>query len=290
MAMPASGIIRLSGCSQACGSISVAACGNATMPKSLSALSVAAGKSTPHGMLEFYSYDNTLIITPADPITGITAAGTTCNLTVCGPAFNTYTFSDACTWITPNAPQVPSPTGSVVGIGISANTGAARAGLLCILPTVGGQQNRCFCQLAGVASKGVKYITISCTVAASASNWRSCISGCTMSAGECYIPTISWCLLSLAGGKGTMTVRLYCNTIQQCVCSIANTSANCAGTWCPLVKYGESWLVCTSSSAIANFGGDYCSMMCMNAITNSVGSFCLSTPNCIFSCSYDPLA
>lgn len=296
MAMPASGIIRLSGCSQACGSISVAACGNATMPRCLSALSTAAGKSAPHAMSEFYSYDNTLIITPADPIANIAAAGTTCNLTVCGPAFNIYTFADACSWITPNAPEIPSPTGSAVGIVIAANTGAARAGLLCITPTVGSRQDRCFCQLVGAtttttttttttaASKGVKFITISCL---ESNYWSNCISGCTMSTGECYTATIPWSLCSVVSGiKSSAAVRLYCNGTQLCICCIT-AAVSCAGTWCPLIKYGERWVACTTARAFINTGSDYCSQMNMCAITNCVGSFSLSTPCSMFTYSAD---
>lgn len=58
MAMPASGCIGIIACPNgvACSSIAQAVDGNVTPPKSLCALSIAAGKSAPHGMTEFYGY------------------------------------------------------------------------------------------------------------------------------------------------------------------------------------------------------------------------------------------
>lgn len=61
MAMPASGCIGIIACPNgvACSSIAQAVDGNVTPPKSLLSLSVAAGKSAPHGMTEFYGYNPT---------------------------------------------------------------------------------------------------------------------------------------------------------------------------------------------------------------------------------------
>ena len=57
MAMPASGCIAiLNNTLQTCSSIAQAVDGNVTPPKSLLTLSVAAGKSAPHCMSEFYNY------------------------------------------------------------------------------------------------------------------------------------------------------------------------------------------------------------------------------------------
>lgn len=58
MAMPASGCIGIITCpnSVACTSIAQAVDGNVTPPKSLSTLSVSAGKTAPHAMTEFYNY------------------------------------------------------------------------------------------------------------------------------------------------------------------------------------------------------------------------------------------
>ncbi len=55
MAMPASGCIAIVSAPQTCGSISAAVCGTA-QGSCLSALSVAAGKTAPHCMTEFYGY------------------------------------------------------------------------------------------------------------------------------------------------------------------------------------------------------------------------------------------
>lgn len=59
MAMPASGCIGIITCpnSVACTSIAQAVDGNVTPPKSLSTLSVSAGKTAPHAMTEFYNYN-----------------------------------------------------------------------------------------------------------------------------------------------------------------------------------------------------------------------------------------
>jgi hypothetical protein len=57
MAMPLSGCLGIISCpGGTCTSIAQAVDGNVTPPKSLSALSVSAGKSAPHSMLEFYGY------------------------------------------------------------------------------------------------------------------------------------------------------------------------------------------------------------------------------------------
>lgn len=58
MAMPSSGCIALRTCITgcACSSISCAVAGVACSPACLSTLSVAAGKTSPHSMSEFYSY------------------------------------------------------------------------------------------------------------------------------------------------------------------------------------------------------------------------------------------
>jgi len=57
MAMPLSGSLGIISCpAGACTSISIAVDGNITTPKSLTSLSIGAGKDAPHSMLEFYGY------------------------------------------------------------------------------------------------------------------------------------------------------------------------------------------------------------------------------------------
>lgn len=60
MAMPSSGCIALKYCISgiACSSVACAVDGNITGNKSLSSLSVSAGKTTPHCMREFYGYSS----------------------------------------------------------------------------------------------------------------------------------------------------------------------------------------------------------------------------------------
>lgn len=60
MAMPASGQIGLLNCITGinCSSISFAVTGNNTPPKTLSALSICAGKTAPYSMTKFYGYTN----------------------------------------------------------------------------------------------------------------------------------------------------------------------------------------------------------------------------------------
>jgi len=59
MAMPLSGTIYLMCCHAiACSSIACAVCGTAPSPSCLSALSIAAGKTAPYAMTDFYGYNN----------------------------------------------------------------------------------------------------------------------------------------------------------------------------------------------------------------------------------------
>jgi hypothetical protein len=61
MVMCASGSLGIISAPQAgCSSISQAVDGNVTPPKSLTTLSVAAGKTAPHAMTEFYGYGGTI--------------------------------------------------------------------------------------------------------------------------------------------------------------------------------------------------------------------------------------
>ena len=84
MAMPTSGELRISGCSQACGSIMKAVCSTYTVPQSLSTLSVTAGKTAPHAMTEFYGYaikpvDFLCVTCTGNGLNGAVATGCLCS-------------------------------------------------------------------------------------------------------------------------------------------------------------------------------------------------------------------
>lgn len=115
----------------ACSSISIAVTGNATPPKSLVALSVAAGKTAPHSMLEFYGYGtatHTLSISPTYGEFEWIAA--TCTVYVTASAGNAWTAVKNTDWIT-----VGSSTGTGNGsftVRPSKNNGSSRAGTVCV--------------------------------------------------------------------------------------------------------------------------------------------------------------
>lgn len=54
--MPGTGILRISGCSQACGSIMKAINASCVVPQGLSTLGAAAGKTAPYSMTGFYNF------------------------------------------------------------------------------------------------------------------------------------------------------------------------------------------------------------------------------------------
>lgn len=90
MAMCTSGSLAIISAPQGgCSNISVAVTGNATPPKSLLALSIAAGKSAPHSMLEFRGYTSAATIV----VTGEDSIGEICNGWIAGGSY-TVTASE----------------------------------------------------------------------------------------------------------------------------------------------------------------------------------------------------
>lgn len=70
MALPASGSLSIKGAAGVGRSISQEVDGNETGNKSLATLSTSAGKSAPHGMIEFYSY--TSVVVAPGPVSNVT--------------------------------------------------------------------------------------------------------------------------------------------------------------------------------------------------------------------------
>jgi len=68
MSLPSSGSLSILNSAGAGRSIAQEVNGNLTPPKSLTTLSVAAGKTAPHGMLEFYNYSSVITFTIAPSI------------------------------------------------------------------------------------------------------------------------------------------------------------------------------------------------------------------------------
>lgn len=78
--LPESGSLSLKSAAGAVRSISSAVDGNETGNKSLTTLSVTAGKTAPHSMLEFYGYDPCSV--GPDPVTSADATNNTNDITV----------------------------------------------------------------------------------------------------------------------------------------------------------------------------------------------------------------
>ena len=291
MAMPASGILRLSGCSQSCGSIMRAACGStATAPVCLTALAIAAGKAC--SMQAFHNYDDTMVVTPTG-ITSISAAGTTCSVTTCAPAFNTACVCTACSWLCPVTPVTPTPAGNTHNVVIGANAGAARSGTVCYVSVCGGNCPVTFCQVAGVTTKCVDFLSSCNSYVGYCCLKCGCL--CTtsaMAAGDCYCMCCFCAYIGTAAGSVCIAVAnayLLCNnTVKNTLSYSAPGVWSCCATWCALVKYGECWNWCVSTYApMAGTTKPYsCICFPAAAITCSVGStFCRGTTYNEVACS-----
>jgi hypothetical protein len=288
MAMPASGILRLSGCSQSCGSIMRAACGStATAPVCLTALATAAGKAS--CMSAFYSYDDTMVVTPTS-FTSIPNTCVTCSVTTCAPAFNTACVCTSCSWLVPATPVTPAPAGNSHNVVVCANAGAARCGTVCYVSVCGGNCAVTLCQVAGVTTKSINFCCLGGCSCSAVNCCFCCACGClytssAMAAGDCYCMCCFCICYGAAAGSCCTTVScvgLSCNGTLKYNCSFSTFGCwGCTATMCALVKYGECWNWFTSVFAAPPGCAAHpyaCICFAAAAVTCSCGStFCRGT-------------
>lgn len=162
MAIPSTGALALVSCPNGnCSSISGVVCGS-SVGVSLLDMGAKIGMGTSGiymGNFRGSILGDLIIYCPT--LSSIPNGGGSYNICTWSVTPNTFTVSDACTWITTTIPEPPSPThpGSLQGISIAANGGAARSGTICYDPIhCGATQYVCVCQLAGVTN----CLTLSC--------------------------------------------------------------------------------------------------------------------------------
>ena len=281
--MPASNIVFMT-CTAVCNSISCAVSGNAVGTKSLNDLGSKAGKTAPYTSASFYGYNN-FAVTPTC-IINIPNALTTENATICAPAANTYTNSVSNSWIVACAPVTPSPTGTLHCFYVCCNTGAARQGTICYIPSFGATANITLCQLAASVSQKAVYIFNTCGGGGNGTSTYVHEGGCLvaslpMSAGECYYPAFCWTLCKpLTDMAAVSYVCITCNGVCICGCCIGTRTAyNCAGTFAArCVAYGNCLNIYTSACISALDTVKACATIYISTLTNCVGCFCIGTP------------
>jgi hypothetical protein len=278
MAMPASGILRLSGCSQSCGSIMRAACGStATAPVCLTALATAAGKAS--CMSAFYSYDDTMVVTPTS-FTSIPNTCVTCSVTTCAPAFNTACVCTSCSWLVPATPVTPAPAGNSHNVVVCANAGAARCGTVCYVSVCGGNCAVTLCQVAGVTFTSISMYQIAGSGCGTAyATNTSCLTPPISVAGDCYCVCFCTHMCVTTAGVGCSQITILRNGTPQLTCCIT------AGQAC--VNPSVSFLVCCGQAIITTIlackccGAGKCgsSVGCvvLNSITKVVGCYCIGS-------------
>jgi hypothetical protein len=288
MSMPASGNIGMLSTPQGgCSSISLAACGNATPPKSFLALAAAAGK--PACASAFYSYDDSLVITPTT-IISIPAAGATCSVSACAPAFNTFIPATSCTWLHPAGATPPSPSGVAQNITIDVNAGGARCGTVTYTPTCGGVQTVTLCQLSATKAIMIRQIsTTGCGAAITCATIGFC-SSITMSSSDCF------CLCLVGGlfttGQGANSCACYkvcCNGTTQCyICSILSNTFTTSIGYSIMVTCANISCICvticavTTAAGCAGYSSAYANISC---VTSVAGSFCVGSPSSCCMCT-----
>ena len=129
MAMCTSGNLSICATAGTCRSISTAVGGGSG---SLSSLSVSAGKSAPHGMIEFYGYSSASLCVNPNYIS-FTQIPSNCNICICATVGLSWSIVKSDSWIF--TIDAGSGSGSdTVTFGTLKYTGT-RAGTICITST-----------------------------------------------------------------------------------------------------------------------------------------------------------
>jgi len=208
------------------------------------------------------------------------------DISVIGEATNVYTISKApaLTWIINSAPVPPSPTGTINEIIVDTNSGAARSGIVCYIPTIGTTKQVSISQASGLPTSN--YVNMYCE-----SGGDDTQQLCKLACGrvdsvspvgvlECYSVYLNWGGTNPAAGFPLIhCYDVYCNgnPLYSCVYS-CKQATSCAGTWGPiLVKYNDCLGVRVYSDAQVITGLPSTSSISISSVVNGVGSFAIGT-------------
>jgi hypothetical protein len=222
-------------------------------------------------MSAFFSYDDTMIVTPTS-IINIPATCTTCSVTTCAPAFNTACVCTSCSWLVPATPVTPAPAGNSHSIVICANTGAARSGCVCYVSVCGGNCAVTLSQLAGITGEYINYTVGHCEG----------ILCPALTAGDCFCLNFCVCLCKSAVlGLGCIQLLYNCVSVC-CACQPTNANAyNCSAVWGPVfVKASCPTSACLIAHNAATGGK---AALCSYTLTLVVGSYLLCSPTCVYN-------
>ena len=224
----------------------------------------------------------------------VLAVQTTAHVNIFGDITNTYSVSAVSgstpiSWIVPQTPVSPTPSGISQQILICTNTGTARTGCTVYTPTIGSPQIVVIKQSNGLSLNNA--INVNC-VGGSSTTFDSSQCGrlcptSTMSSGQCYFGTFSWEMNKpFTPLPARMSVCLLCNgsCLYGC-CYYGKLSETCSGTWSGLkVDYNDviELRTCTNIGS-SSFSYPIESCVRLSNVTNGVGSFCVGSPS--YTCS-----
>lgn len=287
MAIPSTGSLYLTGCSSTCRSISSAVCNTTTPPQSLSGLSAFAGIAKPYCMRKFYNYDN-FVVTPTT-INGVISGGTTVYVTICAPTSNSYSSVENETWLTPGSESPTNPTGVQHSISVSQNTGDARSGVVCYVPTYGNTKCVTINQNAGIVRNPIYIGNISSSGAFDP--LYCCFNGylCGIQRDECVSIDLLWCLCGVSDDRETVLsyFNVNCNERYLDGCMLSNNRGfDESGTlsikdFC----FGDviDLHVCTSRSIASRCLSSF-AYISITSISEVIGYYCIGSPNIICVC------
>jgi hypothetical protein len=225
--------------------------------------------------------DTNIYVTPSAQ-TNINSGGANVYEYVCGPTSNNTSFSTSCTWIHATTPVSPCATpGRAHLVCIDANTGVARQGTACYIPTVGTMRTITFCQNEAPVDMNMCYT--GCNPDPQSSDYYQYACGllCRSSnpVSGSYYACFNWSYYigDITGDAGNLYWCILCNTVCKCGCSCYSSGGN-------VNQYGS---ICIGAL-------DYNDTICVlvYAQTDSSGmnvQACTSVYlSCIYSCQSSP--
>lgn len=223
-----------------------------------------------------------------DTFNDISSSQSICNVTVVGDVTNTFTVSAVSgvtpiTWLLPEAPKPPLPTGSVQTITITENSGIARTGCVVYTPTIGVPQVVVLNQQAKPIPPVIN-VSIDNIQEVDDGNDFSSVGMLTQPLiGESYYAQICWQIKRPTYTRGSNTVYVKCNGVQipNWCCSVNTSGVNLGGSFgTKLINHDDCLTLHTNSHALV---GIRTSALIIGDITNNVGNYSLGSPSMITS-------
>jgi len=214
-----------------------------------------------------------------------------CNVTIVGKTSNTFTVSTVCgttpiTWLTPQAPNPPTPAGITQTVFVQ-STNVARTGCTVYTPTVGTPQIVKFEQ-KGILTHPVTTIRCGGCNSATYATQDGVIS--QPLCGDKFYVNISY---AMCNGASTCSftptfVCVTCNGVLvpgwHCAALSNKTAQNYCGSFgTKLICYGDELHLYTSAASCNNTCSRSVANLWIGSVTNCVGNYSVGTPNCIIS-------